>query len=101
MRKANTQANSKVPSKLDETAPRFTGDVIHGKAFVRLQMSCTTHIEFAYYGSSVGRLDLCAQCVSPDTTKDPELLKKFKIVLPVCKACIDRKKEIPKRNPKK
>ncbi|XP_076079853.1 uncharacterized protein LOC143049956 [Mytilus galloprovincialis] len=78
MRKANTQANSKVPSKLDETAQRFTGDVLHGKAFVRLQMSCTTHIEFAYYCSSVGKLDLCAQCVSPDTTKDPELLKKFK-----------------------
>ncbi|VDI28053.1 Hypothetical predicted protein [Mytilus galloprovincialis] len=70
------------------------GDVLHGKAFERLQMSCTTHIEFAYYGSSVGRLYLCVQCPSPDTTTDPELLKKFKIVLPVCKACIDRKKQI-------
>lgn len=28
MRKANTQANSKVPSKLDETAPRFTGKYV-------------------------------------------------------------------------
>ena len=28
MRKANTQANSKVPSKHDETAPRFTGKYV-------------------------------------------------------------------------
>ncbi|CAC5366714.1 unnamed protein product [Mytilus coruscus] len=77
------------------------GDVLHGKVFVRLQMACTTHIEFSYYGSSVGRVDICAQCASPDTTKDPELLKKFKIVLPVCKACVHGNKEVPKTNPKK
>lgn len=79
----------------------FAGDVLHGKVFVRLQLSCSSHIEFAFYASNIGRVDLCAYCASPETNKDQELLKKFKVVLPVCGECIQRKKDIPKRNPKK
>lgn len=79
----------------------FAGDVLHGKVFVRLQLSCSSHIEFAFYASNIGRVDLCAHCASPETNKDQELLKKFKVVLPVCGECIKRKKDIPKRNPKK
>lgn len=79
----------------------FAGDVLHGKVFVRLQLSCSSHIEFAFYASNIGRVDLCAHCASPETNKDQEQLKKIKVVLPVCGECIQRKKYIPKRNPKK
>ncbi|CAG2249105.1 unnamed protein product [Mytilus edulis] len=51
------------------------GDVLHGKVFVRLQLSCSSHIEFAFYASNIGRVDLCAHCASPETNKDQELLK--------------------------
>jgi hypothetical protein len=64
-------------------------------------MCCTTHIEFAYYGSNIGRQDLCAHCAKTESTKDDELMKKFKVVLPVCKECMDKKLFVPKRNPKK
>lgn len=79
----------------------LAGDVLHGKVFVRLQLSCSSHIEFAFYASNIGRVDLCAHYASPETNKDQEQLKKIKVVLPVCGECIQRKKYIPKRNPKK
>lgn len=56
----------------------FAGDVLHGKVFVRLQLSCSSHIEFAFYASNIGRVDLCAHCASPETNKDQEQLKKIK-----------------------
>jgi hypothetical protein len=35
----------------------------------------------------------------PDCQKDKELLKRFRVVLPVCNLCIASKKDIPKRLP--
>ena len=77
----------------------FVGDALHGKIFVRLQMNCSTSIEFAYYGSDIGRKDLWAHCGTSNSQKDSELMKKFKIVLPVCRMSKRAyKKEIPKNN---
>ena len=47
------------------------------------------------------RGDLCANCGATETEKDRELLTKYKIVLPVCELCVQRRKDIPKRNPLK
>lgn len=49
------------------------------------------HIEFAYYGPGIGRKDICVHCAAANCTKDAESCKKFKIVLLVCKQCIERK----------
>ncbi|XP_048764718.1 uncharacterized protein LOC130046902 [Ostrea edulis] len=75
------------------------GDVLHGKVFTRLQLACTSHIEFAYYSSDVGRKDMCAYCVATEIQKDKDLCKNFKVVLPVCDLCRSKKLEVPKRNP--
>lgn len=74
------------------------GDILQGKVFVRLQMSCQSPIEFPYYSSTVGRVDVCAHSTLP-AEKSPEMLKKYKVVLPVCAQCFISGKEIPKRNP--
>ncbi|XP_065943283.1 uncharacterized protein [Magallana gigas] len=76
------------------------GDILQGKVFVRLQMSCQSPIEFPYYSSTVGRVDVCAHCTLP-SEKSQEMLKKYKVVLPVCAQCLISGKEIPKRNPVK
>lgn len=62
------------------------GDILQGKLFVRLQMSCQSPIEFPYYSSTVGRVDVCAHCTLP-SEKSQEMLKKYKVVLPVCAQC--------------
>lgn len=62
------------------------GDILQGKVFVRLQMSCQSPIEFPYYSSTVGRVDVCAHCTLP-SEKSQEMLKKYKVVLPVCAQC--------------
>lgn len=37
-------------------------------------MNCSSHIEFAYYGSDVGRKDISVHCASTNcSSKDPEL----------------------------
>lgn len=72
-----------------------TGKSENGKGFVRIQMNCSSHIEFAYYGSDVGRKDISVHCASTNcSSKDPELhvLKNYKFVLPVCQQCIDVRK---------
>ena len=65
----------------------------------RLQMSCETPVEFAFYASSHGRGDVCAHCAEVGAEKNPELSRQYRVVLPVCQACINLKKDIPKRNP--
>lgn len=78
------------------------GDVLHGKVFVRLQLNCTMHMEFAYYAEAAKgtRKDLC-YCASADVQKDQNLLKKFRMVLPVCVNCHKKGLEVPRRNPMK
>ena len=79
--------------------PVFSGDALQGRVFVRLQLSCQSPVEFPYYASGVGRPNICAHCASEGAERDRETLKHYKIVLPVCQACIARHKDIPKRNP--
>jgi hypothetical protein len=65
-------------------------------------MSCQSHVEFPYYASNIGRPDICAHCAEPEAQRNPELLKKFRTVLPVCEQCITvHKKDIPHRCPVK
>jgi hypothetical protein len=52
-------------------------------------------VEFPYYASGIRRPDICAHCAAPDCQKDKELLKRFRVVLPVCNLCIASKKDIP------
>ena len=66
---------------------------------MRLQMSCESHVEYAYYKSSLGKADICAHCAQDGADKDADLCQRFKFVLPVCQECVARKKEIPHRNP--
>ena len=55
-------------------------------------LTCQQPIEVAYYGSDVGRKDLCCRCGGVNGVVDPDLKKKFKTVLPICDACIADKK---------
>ena len=79
----------------DNICVYFAGDQLQGKIFVRLQLTCASHIEFAYYKGSVGRPDLCAYCSRPDVQCDTELLTKFRVVLPVYGMCLLNNKSIP------
>ena len=58
-----------------------------GKVFSRLTMTCESFIENSYYGSDVGRKDVCCVCGGADATVDQELKKRYKTVLPMCSVC--------------
>lgn len=77
----------------------ISGHILQGKLFVRLQLCCSTHMEFAYYSATtpVGRRDVCCHCGGVGADKDPEMLRRYRIVLPVCEEC--KHIGIPKRNP--
>ncbi|KAL3875452.1 hypothetical protein ACJMK2_033399 [Sinanodonta woodiana] len=77
------------------------GDILQGKVFVRLQLSCAVHIEFPYYASNIGRPDICAHCGVVGAEKSQEMTGRFRTVLPVCQQCLASGKDIPKRNPVK
>ncbi|WAR01912.1 hypothetical protein MAR_008470 [Mya arenaria] len=77
------------------------GDSLEGVVSVRLQMDCSTPIEFPYYAGNnpvAVRKDICCHCGEGGTEIDAALLQKYKTVLPVCRAC-KLIKDIPKRNP--
>ena len=80
----------------------FSGDHLQGTVFVRMQISCQSPIEWTYYSATgnIGRKDICAHCATLGAEKDRELLKQFKIVLPICETCKTNGKDILKRNPK-
>ncbi|XP_041356082.1 uncharacterized protein LOC121373481 [Gigantopelta aegis] len=74
------------------------GHILQGKAFVRLQMCCTTPIEFAYFASSsIVRKDVCCHCGSFGAERDKDLMQNYRVVLPVCINC--KHLGSPKRNP--
>ncbi|XP_053378441.1 uncharacterized protein LOC128548073 [Mercenaria mercenaria] len=76
------------------------GDVLHGKVFVRLQLSCSSPIELAYYATTMNvRKDVCSFCAAENAQKDPALVLKYRVVLPLCQACNTAGKETLKRNP--
>lgn len=51
---------------------------------VRASLTCTMPVEIPYYGSELGRRDICA---AEEAETDQELKKKYKTVLPICIAC--------------
>ena len=65
----------------------FIGDELHGIVFVRLQICCKSSMEFSYYSSNIGKQDLCSYCVNTGAEKDKELVKSYKVVLPICGEC--------------
>ena len=68
----------------------------------RLQMACNTPVEFAYYAENNPinvQKDICCHCANPGAEKDPEMKKKYRIVLPICVNCKNLGKDIKKRNP--
>ena len=64
--------------------------------FVRLQLSCQSPVEFPYYASGIRQPDICAHRAAPDYQQDKELLKRFRVILPVYNLCIVSKKIFPK-----
>ncbi|PJE77315.1 hypothetical protein CI610_03768 [invertebrate metagenome] len=65
------------------------GDGLHGKALVRMTLTCANPIEVPFYSASLGRLDLCYYCGGCDGEVDQELKKQYKTVLPVCLECLE------------
>ena len=56
-------------------------------------LGCATHVEIPYYGSSIGRLDICAHCGVPEALVNTDLKKRFKTVLPICDDCVSQGRE--------
>lgn len=79
----------------------FVGDILQGVICVHMQLDCRSHIEFPYYADTntvnVNK-NICCHC-SEAGEKDRDLLKKFKVVLPICCDCQDLGKEAMKRSP--
>ncbi|XP_033753308.1 uncharacterized protein LOC117336780 [Pecten maximus] len=65
------------------------GHGLHGKALVRMTLTCANPIEVPFYSASLGRLDLCYYCGGCDGEVDQELKKQYKTVLPVCLECLE------------
>lgn len=68
-----------------------------------MQLDCRSHIEFPYYAdTNINTVNvnknICCHC-SEAGEKDRDLLKKFKVVLPICCDCQDLGKEAMKRSP--
>ena len=65
---------------------------------MRPHLQCAMQIEICYYGSDVGRKDLCSHCGTEGAIVNAELKKSFKTVLPICDKCIsDGKKPFTQR----
>eukprot|EP00117_Sycon_ciliatum_P036009 scpid89440/ scgid4021/ len=71
---------------------------LHGKVFVQQNLRCADHVEFAYYACPRKLPDICCHCGSASAMRDPELVAKFKVVLPVCATC---QKPAPTRHQRK
>ncbi|XP_033743220.1 uncharacterized protein LOC117329392 [Pecten maximus] len=91
---------SKFAKHKDATGQKFTGDALQGMVFVKLQLACNTHIEFAYYATGFAtRKDVCCHCAVDGVQRDANLLKQYRVVLPVCADCLLAGKDSVKRNP--
>ena len=68
---------------------------LSGQVFTRLELSCQSPLEWAYYGATktAVRKDACCHCGKVDATVDKELLKCYKTVLPICTSCLNAGKE--------
>ena len=54
---------------------------------LRPNLQCAMQVEVSYYGSDVGRRDICSHCGIEGAIVDAELKKCFKTVLPMCDHC--------------
>jgi hypothetical protein len=54
----------------------------------RLNITCGSPVELAYYSAKLGPEDICAHCAAPHAETNQALKKKFKTVLPCCEACL-------------
>ena len=97
--KIHTVRNKKIFLSISNIYCYILEDELHGLVFVRLQLACNNHIEYAYYSSSIGRNDICCYCATERAERDKEALKTHKIVLPLCSGCKAKKKPVLKRNP--
>ena len=62
------------------------------KVMCRSTLNCGTPVELQYYGSSLGRQDICCHCCAEEVEVLPELKDKYQTVLPICKECIGKGK---------
>ena len=60
------------------------------KVMCRSTLNCGTPVELQYYGSSLGRQDICCHCCAEEVEVLPELKDKYLTVLPICKECIGK-----------
>ena len=66
------------------------GHPLHGKVFTRIEMTCESYIELAFYSTTnnIGnKPSLCCFCATDNTPRDPDLIRKYKTVLPICVQC--------------
>ena len=64
-----------------------------GTLCIRPTLHYAMQIEVPYYGSNVTRADKCSHCGENNAAVSQGLKQKFKNVLPMCKPCIDNRKE--------
>ncbi|WAR00571.1 hypothetical protein MAR_024943 [Mya arenaria] len=93
-KKSLTLRDSRSLGRLLEKYDYTRGSLITPEVFVRLQLSCISPIEFAYYASSsTTKKDICCHCAADNSERDADLLTKFRVVLPICNACRNDGKE--------
>lgn len=50
-------------------------------------LRCADHVEYSYYACPWKLPEICCYWAAADAVRDPELLPKFKVVLPTCDLC--------------
>lgn len=68
------------------------------QVFTRIALTCGNAVETQYYsaisaGAQIGRPDICCFCANEGATRNPELVRKYKTVLPMCEKCVEEGKE--------
>ncbi len=76
------------------------GEFLYNVCQTKVALQCGDHVEFAYYVKYPAS-SICCQCGLVDGERSPELLLKYKIVLPLCNSCKSKGKEPVFRAPKK
>jgi hypothetical protein len=65
-------------------------------------MCCTTPIELANYSAThITRKDLCCYCADEDAVRDADVMKAYRVVLPMCTNCVASGKPVIKRPQRK
>ena len=57
------------------------------KVSIRPELQCALPVEFAYYSSQIGRVDICSYCAIEECVIDGRLKLKYRTVLPICAEC--------------